>query len=87
MLTIMNEIISLCEETENRHFLWFARLLRNHLDGIVSHAVYRISAGKIEGVNNRIKTIRRQAYGLPDDEYFFLKIIDMSRNSANEKSN
>ncbi len=72
---------------KNRHFLWFAGLLKNHLDGIVSPAVYRISAGKIEGVNNRIKTIRRPAYGLPDEEYFFLKIIDMSRNSANEKSN
>mgnify|MGYP004532481419 CR=1 FL=1 len=25
-----------------------------------------------------IKTVHRQAYGLPDDEYFFLKIIDAS---------
>ncbi len=85
MLEIMNEIITLCEETENRHFLWFARLLRKHLHGIVSHAVYRISAGKIEAINNRIKTVRRQAYGLPDNEYFFLKLIDMSRNSASKK--
>jgi hypothetical protein len=29
--------------------------------------------------NNKIKTIRRQDYGYPDDEYFFLKIIDGSR--------
>ena len=26
-----------------------------------------------------IKTIRRQGYGYPDDEYFFLKLIDSSR--------
>lgn len=25
-----------------------------------------------------IKTVRRQAYGLPDDEYFFLKVIGAS---------
>ena len=28
-----------------------------------------------------IKTIRRQAYGFNDDEYFFLRIIDHSRKS------
>ena len=36
-------------------------------------------AGKIEGLNNKIKTLRRQGYGYPDDEYFFLKIFDISR--------
>ncbi|MFA7087276.1 MAG: transposase, partial [Aliarcobacter sp.] len=49
-----------------------------------------ISAGKIEGVNNRIKTLRRQGYGYPDDDYFFLKLFDASRkdyvrNPAAEK--
>ena len=86
MTQIINEIITVCEETGNKHFRWFARLLRRHFNGIISHATYNISAGKIEGINNRIKTIRRQAYGLPDNEYFFLKIIDMSRNSASKNS-
>ena len=75
----IDEIINLCDQTNNEHFKWFARLLRNHYDGIVSHAIYGISSGKIEGINNKIKTLRRQAYGYPDDEYFFLKLIDMSR--------
>jgi hypothetical protein len=38
-----------------------------------------ISAGKIEGINNKIKTLRRQGYGYPDDDYFFLKLFDASR--------
>ena len=42
-------------------------------------ALHDISAGKMEGINNKIKTLRRQAYGYPDDEYFFLKLLDMSR--------
>ena len=29
--------------------------------------------------NQKIKTIRRKSYGLPDDEYFFLKLFDDSR--------
>ena len=54
--------------------------LASHLDGIIAHATYHISAGKIEDINNKIKTLRRQAYGYRDDEYFFLKLIDMSRH-------
>ncbi len=73
------EIIEICKETGNSHFLGFARLLSNHLDGIVAHATYHISTSKLEGVNNKIKTMRRAAYGYPDDEYFFLKIIDQTR--------
>ena len=73
------EIVFFCYETKNKHFEWFGKLLWKHHDGIVAYAKYKISSGKIEGINNKIKTIRRQSYGLPDDEYFFLKIMDASR--------
>ena len=75
----IDEIINMCEDNGNKHFIWFAKLLKNHMYGIVSHADYKISTGKIEGINNKIKTLRRQAYGYPDDEYFFLKLFDISR--------
>ena len=73
------EIMDMCMATGNTHLLWFRRLLDNHFEGIIAHATYDISAGKIEGVNNRIKTLRRQGYGYPDDDYFFLKLFDASR--------
>lgn len=75
----INSIIWLCESTEDEHFLWFAKLLRDHYDGIISHATYHISSGRVEGTNQMIKTLRRKSYGFPDDEYFFLKIMDASR--------
>ena len=53
--------------------------------GILTHTAYRLSSGKIEGINNKIKTLRRQGYGYPDDEYFFLKLIDMSRYGKRKK--
>lgn len=81
MADMVMEIIDLCRATKNKHLLWFARLLDSHFEGIIAHATYRISSGKIEGINNRIKTLRRQGYGYPDDEYFFLKLIDSSRNT------
>lgn len=74
----INDIIRICEATENKHFIWFANLLLNHYDGIIAHATYQISTGRVEGTNQMIKTLRRKSYGYPDDEYFFLKIMDAS---------
>lgn len=73
------DIMDMCKATGNPHFQWFERLLGNHFEGIIAHATYNISAAKIEGINNKIKTLRRQGYGYPNDEYFFLKLLDMSR--------
>jgi len=81
-------IIDTCTATKNRHFLWFAKLLDSHFEGIIAHASIPVSSGKIEGINNKIKTLRRQAYGYHDDDYFFLKIMDLSRKAyvKNNKS-
>lgn len=79
MAAKVTEIIDLCQSTDCKHLLWFGKLLLNHFEGIVAHATYHISSGKVEGTNQRIKTLRRQGYGYPDDEYFFLKLFDMSR--------
>lgn len=81
-------IMDICQASLNPHLLWFRRLLNNHFEGIIAHATYNISAGKIEGINNKIKTLRRQGYGYPDDDYFFLKIFDASRKGyvRNHKS-
>lgn len=76
MINQICEIIETCWETENPHFIWFGNLLNNHLPGIVTHAYLPISSGKMEGINNKIKTVRRQAYGYEDDDYFFLKAMD-----------
>lgn len=85
----ITEIIDICRQTKNKHFEWFANLLENHFEGITAHASLKFSSGKVEGTNNLIKTIRRIGYGYPDDDYFFLKIMDASRKPyvRNEKSN
>lgn len=63
----------------NRHLKWFERLLFNHFEVIIAHASIWISSGKIEGINQKIKTLRWHGYVYPYDEYFFLKLFDMSR--------
>ncbi len=54
--------------------LSFCNTVEKHLMGIVYHAKFPISSGKVEGVNNMIKTIKRKSYGYRDTEYFFLEI-------------
>lgn len=80
MRSEIESIIKICDDTGNRHFKRFSNLLRNHIDGIIAHATYKLTSGKIEGINNKIKTLRRQGYGYPDDRYFFLKLFDLSRS-------
>jgi len=80
MGAVIGDIVYTCFESGNKHLEWFGKLLMNHHDGIVSYAKYKISSGKIEGINRKIKTIRWHSYGFPDDEYFFLKMMDASRH-------
>jgi transposase len=53
----------------------FAKTLRAHAWGILAYYDYPISTGPLEGTNNKIKTMKRQAYGFRDKEFFKLKIL------------
>jgi len=52
----------------------FARRLQPYINGIIASARYHLNTSILEGMNNRIKVIKRMAYGFRDNEYFFLKI-------------
>jgi transposase len=52
----------------------FARCLEPYLPGILAHCRWPLGTNLLEGINNRIKVIKRIAYGFRDDAYFFLKI-------------
>ena len=52
----------------------FARALKERLEGLLSHCRYPISNGVLEGIDNKVKVIKRVAYGFRDYDYFFLKI-------------
>lgn len=53
----------------------FARTLLAHAHGILAWYDYPISTGPLEGTNNKIKTMKRQAYGFRDTKFFKLKIF------------
>lgn len=53
----------------------FAKFLQAHRSGLLAWYDYPISTGPLEGTNNKIKTMQRQAYGYRDQEFFKLKIL------------
>lgn len=55
--------------------LTLAKTLRTHAQGLLAYYAYPISTGPLEGTNNKIKTMQRQAYGYRDQEFFRLKIL------------
>lgn len=52
----------------------FARRLKTRIAGILSHCRWPLHTSLLEGINNRIKVMKRMAYGFRDHDYFFLKI-------------
>jgi transposase len=52
----------------------FSKTLALYRRGILAYYDYPISTGPLEGANNKIKTMKRQAYGFRDLDFFKLKI-------------
>jgi len=58
----------------------FVKTLLGHRTGILNWFDFRISTGPLEGFNNKIKVLKRKAYGYRDMEYFALKIYALHEN-------
>jgi transposase len=52
-----------------------AKTLERHRTGLLAYYDARITSGPMEGNNNKIKTMKRQAYGFRDQDFFKLKIL------------
>lgn len=50
-------------------------MVRNHLEGICNYFSNRTTNGKMEGINNKIKLIKRQAYGFTDFEHLSIRLF------------
>jgi transposase len=58
-------------------YVKFAETIDRHWDGIAAYCKLenKVSPGFVEGLNNKIRVIRRRTYGLRDEEYLRLKIL------------
>ena len=70
----------LADTLEHPALAGFVKMLKRYRYGIINHSEYPIHTGKLEGVNNKIKVIKRKAYGYRDLRYFTLKIYQAFYN-------
>jgi len=70
----LQDWIARAEASGIRMLKYFAKTLRIHREGILAFYDHRISTGPLEGTNNKIKTLQRQAYGFRDQAFFMLRI-------------
>ena len=52
-----------------------ADTINSHRTGILAYYDKPISTGPVEGINNKIKTLKRMAYGFRDEQYFTLRLL------------
>ena len=71
----LEDWIERARATGIRQLVQMSNTLSLHRAGILAHYDMPISTGPLEGTNNKIKTLQRQAYGYRDTEFFHLRIF------------
>jgi len=74
VIQALDDWCEMAEQVDHHSVRAFIRRLRFFEYGIVNHAEYPIGTSRLEGVNNKIKVIKRKAYGFHDSKYFALKV-------------
>ena len=69
---------SACIASGLKPFVQLGKRLLRHAKSILEYFVHRVSNGFAEGINNKIKVIKRMAFGFHDFEYFRLKILSVT---------
>jgi transposase len=54
-----------------------AKSLAAYRTGLLNYYTHRVTSGAVEGLVNKIKTLKRQAYGFRDVEYFKLRLYHL----------
>lgn len=54
-----------------------AKTLLTHASGILNYATHRITTARMEGINNKIKTLTKRSYGFKDEGFFLLRLLSL----------
>ena len=71
----LNDWLRRAEASGVRVLQQMARTLAAHRSGLLAYYDAMITSGPMEGTNNKIKTMKRAAYGFRDPEFFKLRIL------------
>ena len=77
METFLKDWCDKATQTGIGQMLKMAKTLRMHTSGILAYAEHPITSGKLEGINNKIKTLTKRSYGFHDENFFILKLLSL----------
>ena len=77
METFLKDWCDKATETGIGQMRKMAKTLRTHISGILAYAEHPITSGKLEGINNKIKTLTKRSYGFHDENFFILKLLSL----------
>jgi transposase len=72
--SFLNYWCSIAIESKIKPAIAFAKTLKKYAYGIINHCRFPIHTSRMEGINNKVKVIKRKAYGFHDIDYFSLII-------------
>lgn len=71
---VMLDWVKQAQESKVPQLMKMAATMMAHRTGILAWYDCHISTGKVEGINNKIKVMKRTAYGFRDERYFELRL-------------
>jgi len=77
MKSFLKDWCDKASQTGIGQMLKMAKTLQTHASGILAYADHPITSGRMEGINNKIKTLTKQAYGFHDQNFFVLKLLSL----------
>jgi transposase len=77
MAAFLKDWCQKADQTAIGQLMKMAKTLRTHASGILAYARHPITSGKLEGINNKIKTLTKRSYGFHDENFFILKLLSL----------
>ena len=71
---VMQDWVQQARDSGVRQLMTMANTIQAFRTGILAWYDYHISTGRVEGINNKIKVMKRNAYGFRDEYYFKLRL-------------
>ena len=71
---VMLDWVSQAKESKVPQLMKMAATIMAHRTGVLAWYDCHISTGKVEGINNKIKVMKRNAYGFRDERYFEFRL-------------
>ena len=71
---VLDDWIRQAEQSKIAQLQKMAVTVKNYKKGILAWYDCHLSTGKVEGINNKIKIMKRNAYGFREERYFTLRL-------------